>query len=137
MVSKFLEKHHVDAVNKQLPKVERDLSILNSHIRYVLTEKVIDGPDLSRILSESMRHAIGLHHDLEHLAESAACATRRSQGASYGVFKANYSGMLRRIQKEFDDLNELVPKLHELASEKLNAPGRHGNAYVGPENSAM
>lgn len=126
-----LDSLYVTRVNSEVHGLLARLRDLNAHVS--LLSKIgsgssIEARELLRCATESKRIAIQLHHQLETVADMAHAVTRRGLGQGYGSFQSNFNGIRRRIAAEFVILDVSIRKLDVAVSERINEPGRWGDA---------
>lgn len=136
-----MTQHIVHRINTTAPRVLARLQVLSGHMRFlhsVAGSKAVDPVHLLRVVNEARAEAMQLHHQLTGLADLRSGIRRRHLGDGHATFASGFAGTMKRIHIEFGRLDEAISDLHRAADERLNDPGRYGDAAAAnPVNDVV
>ena len=136
MTSRSIAGLHAHRINTTAPRILERIKLITTHLGFLsgLSEsKAIEPRELLRCVNEAREDALQLHHQITELAELRSGLRRRHLGDGYDTFANGYQGVTKRIAIEFDKLDAAAKKLQKLSEDRLNDPGRYGDAAAsGP-----
>jgi hypothetical protein len=126
-------------LNKLAPPLETKIKQTIQHAKALRSMESLDPRLLLNAATDLQKEAIQHDKELEHLTAEVQSLSRTGAAATMKGHLANIKGLRARLQKLLDELHAELQNLAKAANERLNEPGRWGDAATatGPVKDLM
>jgi len=126
-------------LNKLAPPLEARIKQAIQHAKMLRSQEALDPRLVLNAATDLQKEAIKHDQDLQRLTAEVQSLSRSAAAATMKGHLANIKGLRERLQKQLDELHDELQKLAKAANERLNEPGRWGDAATaaGPVKDLM
>ena len=127
-----LQSAKLSFVSTELSRLDATVGAMLLHVRFLgASVEQIEERLLLETVNQLRREVVGLHsHVLEVTGELKTVKRSGVRDAAVGGRMSSASGLSRRVQRQLTELHDELGLLSQKAEERLNAPGRYGDASL-------